>query len=112
MPMESKWSPRDQIFAMRKSPTSFPISTQHRKVSPSFFKNKLISSERRPRTGKEDVKPEAGGGEAGATEGSGEGEISTATGSPDSGATSEGVKLDLKGKSDQAKIAELQKVSD
>ena len=61
--------------------------------------------------GKEDAKPESGGGEAGAVEGSGEGEISTASGSPDSGATSEGVKLDLKGKSDQAKIAELQKVS-
>ena len=61
--------------------------------------------------GKEDAKPESGGGEVGAVEGSGEGEISTASGSPDSGATSEGVKLDLKGKSDQAKIAELQKVS-
>ena len=33
-----------------------------------------------------------------------------AGGSPDSGPGSEGVKLDLKGKTDQAKIAELQKV--
>ena len=63
-------------------------------------------------SGKDEVKAEAApGGDVGAggLEGA-QGEISTASGSPDSGLVSEGVKLDLKGKSDQAKILELQKV--
>ena len=71
----------------------------------------VIKEEVKEESGKEDVKVEAAGeaGAGGGVEGAGEGEISTASGSPDSGA-SEAVKLDLKGKSDQAKIAELQKV--
>ena len=63
--------------------------------------------------GKEEVKVDVGAGgdvTAGAGGLEGEGEISTAGGSPDSGLVSEGGKLDLKGKSDQAKIIELQKV--
>ena len=60
--------------------------------------------------GKEEVKQEPGAGGDVALEGVAGAEISTASGSPDSGLVSEGVKLDLKGKSDQAKIAELQKV--
>ena len=44
--------------------------------------------------------------------GGGEGDLSGGPGgSPDSGPGSEGVKLDLKGKSDQVKISELQKVN-
>ena len=72
----------------------------------------VIKEEVKEESGKEDVKVEAAGeaGAGGGVEGAGEGEISTASGSPDSGAASEAVKLDLKGKSDQAKIAELQKV--
>ena len=75
----------------------------------------LVKDEAKEEAGKEEVKVDAGaGGEAaaggGGLEGVGEAEISTASGSPDSGLVSEGVKLDLKGKSDQAKIIELQKV--
>ena len=63
--------------------------------------------------GKEEMKADAapsGDVTSGGFEGGAQGEISTASGSPDSGLVSEGVKLDLKGKSDQAKILELQKV--
>ena len=60
--------------------------------------------------------PCTGEGEGGAGAGAGEaGDLVTGPGSsPDGGATGqegEGVKLDLKGKTDQAKIAELQKVN-
>ena len=75
----------------------------------------LVKDEVKEEVGKDEVKAEAGAGGdvtagGGGLDGGGEGEISTATGSPDSGLVSEGVKLDLKGKSDQAKIIELQKV--
>ena len=75
----------------------------------------LVKDEMKEEVGKDEVKVEVGAGGdltagAGGLEGAGEGEISTASGSPDSGLVSEGVKLDLKGKSDQAKIMELQKV--
>ena len=70
----------------------------------------LVKEEVKEEPGKEEVKQEPGAGGDVALEGVAEAEISTASGSPDSGLVSEGVKLDLKGKSDQAKIAELQKV--
>ena len=71
----------------------------------------VMKEEAKEEVGKEELKVEAGaGGDVGGQEGSGEGDVSTASGSPDSGSASEGVKLDLKGKSDQAKITELQKV--
>ena len=75
----------------------------------------LVKDEVKEEVGKDEVKVDVGAGGdvtagSGGLEGAGEGEISTATGSPDSGLVSEGVKLDLKGKSDQAKIMELQKV--
>ena len=55
--------------------------------------------------------PAAGGEGAGEAGAGGDGEVSAgAVDSPDSGPSSEGAKLDLKGKTDQAKIAELQKV--
>ena len=55
--------------------------------------------------------PAAGGEGAGEAGVGGDGEVSAgAVDSPDSGPSSEGAKLDLKGKTDQAKIAELQKV--
>ena len=74
-----------------------------------------VKDEVKEEVGKEEVKADIGAGGdvtagAGGLDGAGEGEISTASGSPDSGLVSEGVKLDLKGKSDQAKIIELQKV--